>query len=137
MNQFPFFVYGTLLPGQPNFDFWQGAIASLRVARFVGGDLYDLGWYPMLVVAPGGVVDGLLVAVEPARYEQVLWGLDFLEGHDPAEPETCDYRRELHIVSLSGGSPMVAWVFVGRVELVAGRPRLATNWVASRLGLPL
>lgn len=129
MKQFPFFVYGTLLPGQPNFELWQDAILAMKPARFVGAALYDLDWYPMLVELPGNQVTGLLITVEPALYSDVLAQLDFLEGHDPDDPTAGEYQRQLRIVTLSGGSHSVAWVYVGRLEPVNGRPRLDTNWI--------
>lgn len=130
MNQLPFFVYGTLLPGQPNFMLWEHAIARMEPASLTGAALFDLDWYPMLVDWPGGWVDGLLVTVQPELAQTVLSRLDFLEGYDPLEPGESNYRRERRIVTLSGGRPLVAWVYVGNRSLVVGRARLQTNWIA-------
>lgn len=130
MNQYPFFVYGTLLPGQPNFLLWETAIAAFSPASLSGAALFDLDWYPMLVDWPDGRVDGLLVFIRPETYRAVLSRLDFLEGFDPMEPAASDYRRERRIVTRAGGEPVVAWVYVGQKPLVAGRPRIHTNWAA-------
>lgn len=130
MNQLPFFVYGTLLPGQPNYVLWQHAIQHLEPAGLAGSALFDLDWYPMVVDWPGSRVEGLLVSVEAQAYPAVLSRLDFLEGYDQAEPAASDYRRERRVVTLSGGRPVVAWVYLGRRALVAGRPRIQANWIA-------
>jgi gamma-glutamylcyclotransferase (GGCT)/AIG2-like uncharacterized protein YtfP len=130
MNQYPFFVYGTLLPGQPNYVLWEGAISDLQPAALSGVALFDLDWYPMLVDWPGDRVEGLLVRIRPEQYAPVLARLDFLEGFDPMNPKESDYRREKRLISLSGGEAVVAWVYVGGKQLVAGRPRLQTNWIA-------
>ncbi|MEZ4516010.1 MAG: gamma-glutamylcyclotransferase family protein [Chloroflexota bacterium] len=62
-------------------------------------------------------------------YDQVLSRLDFLEGYDPADPEDSDYRQVKRIVTLSGGSSLVAWVYLGSRALVTGRSRIETTWI--------
>lgn len=128
MNYLPFFVYGTLLPGQPNFMLWGQTIVTLEPARLVGAALYDLDWYPMLVDRPGSDVEGLLISVQPQFYMRVLARLDFLEGYEPAYPADSDYRRERRVITLAGGNPVVGWVYVGQLGLVTGRPLIQTNW---------
>lgn len=63
-QRLPFFVYGTLIPGQPNDHLWQGAIGSLEAAVFDNGRLYDMGFYPMLVEGRAGMVKGKLIRVD-------------------------------------------------------------------------
>jgi gamma-glutamylcyclotransferase (GGCT)/AIG2-like uncharacterized protein YtfP len=58
----PFFVYGTLLPGQPNYPLWAAAIRSEQPATLPNGRLYDmaqlgLGHYPLLVEDMGNSRD--------------------------------------------------------------------------------
>ena len=48
-EQLPFFVYGTLLPGQPNDDLWGDGIAQVETAVLDDSHIYDMGYYPMLV----------------------------------------------------------------------------------------
>jgi gamma-glutamylcyclotransferase (GGCT)/AIG2-like uncharacterized protein YtfP len=90
----PFFVYGTLLPDQPNFCVWGEDIAHMEPATFYGGRLYDMGFYPMLIAAEADTaVHGQLITPHPAQYEAVCQRLDELEGYDPDQPESSDYQR--------------------------------------------
>ena len=45
----PFFVYGTLLPGQPNYYLLEYAITHSAQAIIYDCQLYDMGPYPMMV----------------------------------------------------------------------------------------
>jgi gamma-glutamylcyclotransferase (GGCT)/AIG2-like uncharacterized protein YtfP len=139
--QLPFFVYGTLLPGQPNYHLWAEVIRLEQPAVFPNGRLYDmallnLGHYPMLVeeqgeqVASGGwQVVGTLVEVEPAYYNGVLKTLDILEDYRPGHPDKSYYRRAKRIVTLTNGRQHVAWAYLGRPSFVAGlEPIPGGNW---------
>ncbi|MCP4427555.1 MAG: gamma-glutamylcyclotransferase, partial [Chloroflexi bacterium] len=89
----PFFVYGTLLSGQPNAVLWQRDGVSAGAALFPNGRLYDMGGYPMLVEGEGGLVKGEIVAVPDGHYTAVLARLDALEGYNPTQPQAPGYRR--------------------------------------------
>lgn len=109
----PFFVYGTLLPGQPNHGLWGMVITAMRPAMISGFELLDLTYYPMMVRAPGQTVRGLVIDVEPGAFGAVVAGLDYLEGFDPANPNDSEYRREKQIARLANGRELVAWTYVG------------------------
>lgn len=108
----PFFVYGTLLPGQPNFGLWSDHIVSLRPARLPGFALLDLGPYPMIVRRPAEVV-GLVAELDRASFPDVVSALDYLEGFDPDRPSASEYRRERHIARTLGGLPIAVWTYAG------------------------
>lgn len=126
--QLPFFAYGTLLPGQPNYGLWSSYIVDRRPATLEGCCLYDLGFYPMLVDCRVGSVNGLVISIAPAQYRPVLERLDYLEGYDPARPEESPYRRQKRIARLSNGRPAAVWVYVGRNELVNGLKPINSDW---------
>jgi gamma-glutamylcyclotransferase (GGCT)/AIG2-like uncharacterized protein YtfP len=132
--QLPFFVYGTLLPGQPNYRLWAEVIRLEQPAVYPNGRLYDmallnLGHYPMLVEEQGDKVVGALVEVEPAYYEDVLRTLDVLEDYRPGHPDESYYRRAKRMVTLTNGRQRVAWVYLGRPAFVAGlEPIPGGNW---------
>ncbi len=109
----PFFVYGTLLPGQPNEHYWRGAIRSVEPAVFENGNLYDMGYYPMLVEEGGGNVTGKLVSVANGLYRDVLDRLDDLEGYLPDEPSKSSYRRVKREVSTQDRQSRWCWLYVG------------------------
>lgn len=133
-QKLPFFVYGTLLPGQPNAFLWQGMEASLEPARLDNGRLHDMGGYPMLVEAGADSVKGCLVTPTADFYLVVMTRLDLLEGFDPAYPNAMGYRRIVKTVRRENGRSLPAWVYVGQLALVNGRVRIPNgDWATYTL----
>lgn len=127
----PFFVYGTLLSGQPNAFLWQGLEASVENALFSNGRLHDLGGYPILVEAGTQPVKGKIITIAADFYHVVLARLDLLEGFDPARPDASGYRRVVRPVCLENGRSPSAWVYVGQLEWVNGRAAIPNgDWSA-------
>jgi len=119
----PFFVYGTLLPDQPNFFLWESDITVMEPAVFLGGRLYDMGYYPMLVTAVSpATVKGMVITVDFGKYEAVLQRLDKLEGYDPEQPEESGYQRQVAEIVLANGRSRRAWVYLGDIALVQAKP---------------
>lgn len=130
-KQRPFFVYGTLLPGQPNAYLWQKEGWVIGEAVFENGRLHNMGHYPMLVKATGMQVRGVVLAVNPAAYTAVLARLDALEGYDPENASACAYRRVLVDVVLANGRTLAAWVYMGGEQFTAGKPVIEDgDWAA-------
>lgn len=117
----PFFVYGTLLSGQPNSLLWQGLEVNVRKATLANGRLHDLGGYPILVEIGADPVKGQVVTIAPDFYKLVVARLDLLEGYDPDRPDLIGYRRLMRDVMMEDGRTTSAWVYVGQIELVNGR----------------
>ncbi len=131
----PFFAYGTLLPGQPNFDLWQQAVTQCRPAVYPGGILYDLDTYPMLLDGGSGQVVGMLMQVDPVAYPTVLRRLDELEGFDPRRPDNSVFQRRQRPVTLPTGEQTPAWVYLGRPALVQHAPVIPHgDWVRHTAG---
>lgn len=123
----PFFVYGTLLPGERYFGLWREAIVEMRPAILGGARLYDLGYFPMALDAVQGEVRGMVTWVRPSSYGAALALLDQLEG--VALPRgTPAYHRARRVVRLTGGSSLVAWVYLGHKAVVAGLAPIAVDW---------
>lgn len=118
MEQFPFFVYGTLLPGQPNDHLWSENAITQEDAVFVNGRLYDMGFYPMLVEEAGFQVKGVLLTVQPETYQDVIAALDSLEGFDPANPDVPGYQRVTREVWRENGRSAWAWIYIGQADYV-------------------
>lgn len=130
-EQLPFFVYGTLLPDQPNFYLWGDSIIRMRPAKFGGGQLHDMGFYPMLVAAEvETAVHGQLISVQAEAYQAVVQRLDELEGYDPTQPDDSAYVRIKVTVTLADdGRSADAWLYQGQLELVADKPVVpGGNW---------
>ncbi|MCA9919096.1 MAG: gamma-glutamylcyclotransferase [Anaerolineales bacterium] len=132
-KQLPFFVYGTLLPDQPNFMLWGQAIVAREPANFAGGQLYDMGYYPMLVRSAGATtaVSGQLISVNKHDYDAVVQRLDALEGYNPAEPENSEYHRQCVPVTAANGRTQNAWIYLGQAKFVTDKPLIPDgDWAA-------
>jgi gamma-glutamylcyclotransferase (GGCT)/AIG2-like uncharacterized protein YtfP len=120
--QLPFFVYGTLRPGQANYRLLlKGYTVAEIPAKIEGMALYSLRTFPIIVDAgPDSVVQGDLMVVHPVHYEQAVRALDHLEGYDPAlDPESSLYRRVRRQVLLDTGGSALAWVYLGNRALLS------------------
>jgi gamma-glutamylcyclotransferase (GGCT)/AIG2-like uncharacterized protein YtfP len=112
----PFFVYGTLKPGEPNYArYLAGQTASEAHASLAGAALFTEGPYPFLTTAPDVLrpdddVHGTIIALRPAVYELVLADLDRLEGYVAGGAQNL-YERVIMEVATSAG-PRQAWVYV-------------------------
>lgn len=98
--ELPFFVYGTLLPGEPNHDlFLLGRTAQERPAVLHRALLYDGPGYPYAIEGHGRVHGTLLVAA-PGVYGELLGLLDHLEEFlGPGHPRNL-YERVVRDVEL-------------------------------------
>jgi gamma-glutamylcyclotransferase (GGCT)/AIG2-like uncharacterized protein YtfP len=102
-EKLPFFVYGTLRPGQSNFYLLDGRTQRIRPAYVDDYTLYCLGTYPSMLPsdAPHARVYGELITPMPHRYQAVMQALDRLEDYDPANPDVSWYYRIAHTVHRS------------------------------------
>jgi gamma-glutamylcyclotransferase (GGCT)/AIG2-like uncharacterized protein YtfP len=129
----PFFVYGTLRPGEPHHDrFLRGRTRSEEPARLTDAVLYEGPGYPYAVEGPDGVVHGDLVSALPAAYPQLLTELDRLEECVPGDPRSL-YARVERDVLRADGSAVRAWVYVAAPAVAArlragGRIIPGGNW---------
>ncbi|MFD7313156.1 gamma-glutamylcyclotransferase family protein [Streptomyces sp. NPDC056450] len=134
----PFFVYGTLRPGEHNHDLYlRGRVAAEEPARLAGALLYDGPGYPYAIEAAGtdapgaahpgtaapgapgapgagsgaGAVVGELVTAKPGAYDELLAVLDELEEYrTPDDPRNL-YVRVARDVLRADGTPARAWVY--------------------------
>ena len=121
----PFFVYGTLRPGEPNHDlFLRGRTHSEERARLHGAALYDGPGYPYAVEVPGSVTVGELVIARPEAYPQLLSELDRLEEYAPGDPHSLYERVEREVTRDADGKSVPAWVYLAAPTVTA---RLRTH----------
>ncbi|MFJ3493052.1 gamma-glutamylcyclotransferase family protein [Streptomyces sp. NPDC086091] len=118
--ELPFFVYGTLRPGEVNHDLLlRGRTRSEVPARLTGAVLYDGPGYPYAVEEPGGTVTGELVTALPGAYRALLAELDVLEEYRPGDPRNLYERVARDVLPLGAGAPVRAWVYVAAAEVAA------------------
>ncbi|MFI6204957.1 gamma-glutamylcyclotransferase family protein [Streptomyces sp. NPDC051041] len=136
--ELPFFVYGTLRPGEPNHAlFLRGRTRAEEPARLRDAVLYAGPGYPYAVAEPGGVVHGELVTARPEEYRALLAELDRLEGYTPGGARNLYERVERRVVC--DGGEARAWVYLAAPAVAArlrnGGTRVAGgDWTASRRG---
>jgi gamma-glutamylcyclotransferase (GGCT)/AIG2-like uncharacterized protein YtfP len=133
----PFFVYGTLRPGEVNHDlFLRGRTRSEVPGRLSGAVLYEGPGYPYAVEEPDdGVVYGELVTAHPETYAELLAELDRLEDYVPGDPRSLYERVERKVVRDADGAAVRAWVYVAAPAVAArlrtrGRPIAGGDWRA-------
>ncbi|MFA7754800.1 gamma-glutamylcyclotransferase family protein [Streptomyces sp. NRRL B-2790] len=134
----PFFVYGTLRPGEANHDlFLRGRIRTEEPGRLTGAVLYDGPGYPYAVEEPGAEeISGELVTALPQTYAPLLAELDRLEEYAPGDPRNL-YERVARDVVRADGTPVRAWVYLAAPAVAArlrarGRPIEGGDWLARR-----
>lgn len=126
----PFFVYGTLRPGEHNHDlFLRGRTESEAPALMRGLVLYEGPGYPYAVEEPGGAVTGEVVTAHPEAYDELLRALDRLEDYTPGDPRNL-YERVAREVALADGTLVRAWVYVA-APTVAARLRARGKLIES------
>lgn len=122
--QLPFFVYGTLRPGERNHDrFLLGCTAAEEPAWLRGAVLYEGPGYPYAVEAGGGegLVVGELVTVLPDLYGVLLRELDQLEAYVPGDPRNLYTRVVRNVLRRGDGAPVgvPAWVYLASPAVAA------------------
>ncbi|MEU4007816.1 gamma-glutamylcyclotransferase family protein [Streptomyces pseudogriseolus] len=116
----PFFVYGTLRPGEVNHDrFLRGRTAHEEPGLLRGAVLYEGPGYPYAVEAPEGEVRGELVTARTESYEELLALLDRLEEYVPGDPRNLYDRVERTVVREADGTAVRAWVYVAAPAVAA------------------
>ncbi|GHI07940.1 hypothetical protein AQI88_33675 [Streptomyces cellostaticus] len=137
-SELPFFVYGTLRPGEANHDlFLRGRIRTEAPARLQGAVLYDGPGYPYAVEEPGaGTISGELVTALPEAYGRLLGELDRLEEYVPGDPRNL-YERVARDVVRTDGTAVRAWVYVAAPPVAArlrarGRRIESGDWLTRR-----
>ncbi|WP_374114664.1 gamma-glutamylcyclotransferase family protein [Streptomyces cellostaticus] len=130
----PFFVYGTLRPGERNHDlFLRGRTDREEPGRFPGAALYEGPGYPYAVEEPGATVSGELVTASARSYAGLLTELDRLEEYVQGDPRNL-YERVARPVERPDGTTTPAWVYLASpavaLRLRAGGRRITSgDWL--------
>ena len=130
MNRLPFFVYGTLIPDQPNYYLWKDSIANTKEGMIKNYQLFDMGHYPMIVESNGSTVYGMLMYIKNEDYEKITKIIDNLEGYNPENHGSSAYNREIRDIELEDGEIEKAWIYIGSEEYISKEKAVkGGNWV--------
>ncbi|MFI9081391.1 gamma-glutamylcyclotransferase family protein [Streptomyces sioyaensis] len=126
-ERLPFFVYGTLRPGEANYArTLRGRTAAEEPAHIRGALLYDGPGFPYATAGPAdAVVHGALVLPREGAYDEVCAALDRLEGYVPGDPANL-YEREHTEAVRADGRTVRAWVYLAAAPLAARLRATAT-----------
>ncbi len=130
MNRLPFFVYGTLIPDQPNYYLWKDSIVNTKKGLIKNHQLFDMGHYPMIVESEGNNVHGMIVHIKDEDYDKITKIIDNLEGYNPENHGSSAYNREMCDIELENGESKKAWIYIGSKEYVKAENAVKDgNWV--------
>jgi len=127
---FRVFVYGTLKPGEANYDFYCANQVVDAKKAWVRGELYGLPQgYPAVTTGNNSVYGYLLSFANP----EVLSRLDELEDYHPQRPnnENLYNRIQVEIFDLENNSLGLAWVYFMssvKVHQLKGIPQTDGWW---------
>jgi gamma-glutamylcyclotransferase (GGCT)/AIG2-like uncharacterized protein YtfP len=128
------FIYGTLLPGlEPRAMSDVVLRMSVVGPATIRGKLYDLGFYPgVLLDEGGGIIKGQIVQVPSDE----LWRrLDRYEACPLPESADGLFRRVKTAAMTGQGQPIECWVYVYNRD-VSGAPLVECGCWLTHRGLP-
>ena len=130
MKELPFFVYGTLLPNQPNYYLWKDSITDTKNGIIRNYQLFDMGHYPMIVESEGNNVVGMLMYIKSEDYNKITKVIDNLEGYNPEKHGDSAYNKEIRDIELENGELEKVWIYIGSKEYVKKENIVkGGNWV--------
>ncbi|MEU4796943.1 gamma-glutamylcyclotransferase family protein [Streptomyces sp. NPDC023327] len=138
----PFFVYGTLRPGERNHAVHLRGddVDAQGPALLPGAVLYEGPGYPYAVEDPeAGPVHGELVTAAPHAHDRLLAALDLLEEYAPGDPRNLYDRVTREVTRTADGATVRAWVYVAAPRVTAylrasGAVIEGGDWTAFRRG---
>ena len=130
MEQLPFFLYGTLIPDQPNYYLWKDSIINTKKGLIKNYQLFDMGHYPMIIELEGNNVSGMLMYIKTEDYDQMARIIDNLEGYNPKKHGSSAYNREIREIELEDGKLEKAWIYIGSEKYIKKENAVKDgNWV--------
>ena len=130
MERLPFFVYGTLIPRQPNYHLWKDSIANTKNGLIKNYQLFDMGHYPMIVESEGNNVEGMIVYIKTEDYSKITKIIDNLEGYNPENHGNSAYNREIRDIELKNGEVEKVWIYIGNEKYIKKENAVkGGNWV--------
>ena len=112
-NPLPFFVYGTLRPGEINYRRLLAGRTTRETPALITGCLYQVREedYPY-VLEGDGLVQGEVIEIHPDLYNVTLRTIDSLEDYWPEDEAASLYLRRPIEAFLENGRSLTAWVYL-------------------------
>ncbi len=126
-----FFVYGTLLRGEPRQDAIRRHTPDSVLPATCPGRLVDLGEYPGLVLDAGnapGAVHGELVRIPGRALAAAIARLDAIEDFRGFGVAGSLYARRLVRVTCADGATSLAWTYLYTGDVGTARPIHSGRW---------
>ncbi|NET56546.1 MAG: gamma-glutamylcyclotransferase [Symploca sp. SIO2E6] len=129
-NTLRVFVYGTLKPGEVNYNLYCAGLVVEEKRAIAYGQLFALPLgYPAMIPGESPVQGFLLTFADPA----MLSALDELEDYDPYRPaaENEYNRQQIEVYDLARETPIFAWAYLmtpEQVQRFQGVPILSGCW---------
>ena len=129
------FVYGTLKPGEYNYQKYCQGKTIAEIPAYTIGELYHLApGYPAITEG-NRRVEGYLLSFAG---DDILKSLDILEGYSDRDASECnDYNRQLiEVYSLSGEPLAQAWGYIMSKKNIAafgGKILNCDRWSSQRM----
>lgn len=119
MSIYPVLVYGTLRPGGSNYGhFLAGRTTNERTIGLNGFRMLGGQGYPYVIKGDAeDKIVGTLCDIDPAKYDDVVEGLDFLEGYRGPDEDN-HYDRVLIKFTLGNGEVVKAWTYLANRSMV-------------------
>ena len=132
----PFFVYGSLRPGEAAFQRLLAPVAVSTHPAHLSGYAMFARTFPIIVPSnqPGAVIIGDLIVVDPTRFDVTVDALDRYEGANPFTTHT-HYIRVIRTVELIPNEhqpeALRAWVYIGnrRIRTKDMRQIASGDWL--------
>ncbi|MDY6897643.1 MAG: gamma-glutamylcyclotransferase [Cyanobacteriota bacterium] len=128
------FVYGTLKPGEANYEFYCASDVVDATKAWVRGELYALPQgYPAMTAGNNSVYGYLLSFANP----EVLSSLDELEDYHPQRlnQENLYNRTQVEIFDLENNSLGLAWAYFMNFTMIfqlKGTPQADGWWSGNK-----
>lgn len=125
-----FFVYGTLKVGGHFAKAFDSHRVNSQIAILKGFDLFDLGWFPGILLGDGEVVGEVH---EYNRVDYVTTRMDGIEGYNPEYKDGMYLRKRFPVITEAGEEIEAnVYVFNGSVPAQAKKIENGT-WEAENI----
>ena len=114
----PVFVYGTLMAGFHNYDYYLKGQTEKETPATVSGELFAVtgGSFPCLKLG-NEIIAGMVIDILPCHFVDTLQSLDRLEGYCSSSDSGMYLRRKVSVITVTG-KKTPAWIYYWNSDTV-------------------